>query len=246
MLIGCVNSVNALNIKILSFNVYFDDETGKTRYPKIIEMMKQGDYDVIALQECTSKFTELLFKDETFKHYRRSYGNSQHGYQNLILTPLNVIGAGDIALPSNMGRSAPYLQLADSTLVVSVHLESGLFDTDMRKQQINYILSATRDIPSVVIAGDFNFADGDEEEELLHQFKDLGAKKKQVTYDVKINEIAIKNKHFFETSKRLDRIYVKCLKCKAQSFNVSQTNQSDHWPINADIENNSSKSLILN
>jgi endonuclease/exonuclease/phosphatase family metal-dependent hydrolase len=235
VLIGFVNNVDAQVIRLFSFNVYFNDETGNIRYPKIIELMKENEYNVISLQECTPKFVSMLFKDEKFKHYKRSYGDSSHGYQNLVLTSLKVITTGDIKLPTNMGRSAPYIVLDDSTIVASVHLESGIFDTDIRKQQINHIFSATVDYSTVIIAGDLNFSDGDNEEKLLLKFHDLGAKEKQVTYDVSINKIASKTKHFFETSKRLDRIYVKCPACKIQGFSVIKTNQSDHWPINVDI-----------
>ena len=237
----------AQEIKLLSYNVYFDDETGKTRYPEIMKFIKQGDYNVIALQECTPMFLSLLTRDSTLRYFTRQQGRLRDGYTNIILTSLKAKQTGDLKLPSNMGRSAPFIELADSNMkIVNVHLESGLFDSDIREQQLNTILAAAktksaREQSKLMIVGDMNFSDGDDEEQLLSQFHDLGAKSKQLTYDVELNVLAQQTKFPFEGSKRLDRLFLKCRNCEVEQFNVQQFNDqkvsySDHWPISAVVE----------
>lgn len=232
-------TAQAQEISLLSYNVYFDDETGKSRYPDIIKFIKQGDYNVIALQECTPMFLSLFTRDSTLRYFTRQQGSLRDGYTNIILTSLKTKQTGDIKLPSNMGRSAPFIELADSNMmIVNVHLESGLFDSDSREQQLNTILDATKKQTKLMIVGDMNFADGDDEEQLLNQFHDLGAKSKQLTYDVELNVLAQQTKFPFEGSKRLDRLFLKCKNCEVEQFNVQQFNyrkvkHSDHWPVSA-------------
>lgn len=229
-------TINPTPLKLLSYNVYFDDKSGKKRYPKIIKMLKQGHYDVIALQECTPIFLTLLRKEPKFARYFISQGTNEHGFTNLVLTNQKVSSWGNIKTPSNMGRSAPYIVLKNSnTLITSVHLESGLFDKKMRIEQLKKIIYDTEKFTNVVITGDVNFGDDADEENLLTEFIDLGAKKKQVTYDVENNTLAAHTKYLFEQSRRLDRFFVKCNECKLSSFKVNDFPFSDHWPIESKL-----------
>lgn len=227
----------AEEIKLLSYNVYFDDETGNTRYPEIIKFIKQGGYNLIALQECTPMFLSLLNHDTKLRYFTRTQGSLNDGYTNIILTSLETAHTGNIKLPSNMGRSAPFIQLAESNLiVVNVHLESGLFNSDMRERQLNTIFNATKERTKLMIVGDTNFADGDNEELLLNQYQDLGFKGQQVTYDVELNVFAQQTKYPLEGSSRLDRFFLKCSSCRVKQFNLKQVSHSDHWPISTTVE----------
>jgi len=230
-------AAQAQEIKLLSYNVYFDDETGTSRYPEIIKLIKQGSFNVIALQECTPMFLSLLSRDNKLRYFTRQQGSMRDGYTNIILTSLNTGQTGDIKLASNMGRSAPFIELSSSNMViVNVHLESGLFDSDIREQQLNTILEATKEQKKLMIVGDMNFSDGDDEEGFLTQFRDLGAKNKEFTYDTELNTLAQQTKSPFESSKRLDRIFLKCSSCEIKRFNVQQVKHSDHWPVIGTIE----------
>jgi endonuclease/exonuclease/phosphatase family metal-dependent hydrolase len=227
----------AEEIKLLSYNVYFDDETGNTRYPEIIKFIKQGNYNLIALQECTPKFLSLLNYDAKLRYFTRAQGSLSDGYTNVILTSLKTVHTGNIKLPTNMGRSAPYVKLEKlNMMIVNVHLESGLFNSRMRKQQLNTILDEVNGLTRLMIVGDTNFADGDDEEQLLHQFQDLGFEGQQVTYDVELNTLAQKTKFPLEVSSRLDRLFIKCPSCEIKQFNLQQERYSDHWPISSIVE----------
>jgi endonuclease/exonuclease/phosphatase family metal-dependent hydrolase len=224
------------DLHIVSYNVYFDDQTGINRYPEILKLIKKENYNIIALQECTPGFIELLLKDKHLNKYTMSFGNATHGYQNILLTSLPVSKQGDITLTTQMGRSAPYIILANShTQIINVHLESGLFDDEVRKKQINEILDAGKNNDSLIIAGDFNFGDGADEELLLSQFHDIGEEDKQKTYDTEINLLAQTTKFIFEPSRRLDRIYIKCNTCKSSKLNIIDAEYSDHWAISTKI-----------
>ena len=231
-------NVTADDLNILSYNVYFDDKTGIKRYPQIIDFIKNKNYNIIALQECTSAFINLLLSDSYFNKFTIAFGDAKHGYQNIILTSLATKSQGEIALTTSMGRSAPYITLADSQFqIVNVHLESGLSDVEARKQQLNEIFKANQGSKNTIITGDFNFDDGADEEFLLKSFQDLGKKENKVTYDTQNNVLAQKTKFTFESSRRLDRIFLKCDDCISTKFDVLSVDYSDHWPISAIITN---------
>ena len=234
-LLACL-PVQAEPISIISYNVYFDDISGKERYPKILSLLKQGNYDVIALQECTPDFIRRLKQDPYLSHYTLVRGSPAQGYANVIMTRLEVVSTGDIKIPSKMGRSAPYVKLEKSNAkFISVHLESSSWDTDIRIQQIKTILTASHYSPFTVIAGDFNFGDGEEEEALLTDFNDSGMIDMRVTYDVNQNPLAQKTKFFFEKSRRLDRIIYRCEHCVSEKSNIITEIFSDHWGLSSTI-----------
>lgn len=229
--------LQAQEVNLLSYNVYFDDETGKTRYPKIIKFIKQGNYNVIALQECTPQFLKLISSDLTLRYFTLQQGSLRDGYTNVLLTSLKVIKQGDINLTSNMGRSAPFIQLAQMNMMfVNVHLESGLFDQNIRQTQLNKILDVTKSQLNLMIVGDMNFADDDQEEELLTEFLDIGSSSKKLTYHTDLNLLAQHTMFPLERSKRLDRMFLKCKTCEVNQFDVQQVEYSDHWPISSIID----------
>jgi len=238
-LCNTLTSAHADEINLLSYNVYFDDQSGNHRYPYILELLKKGKYNVIALQECTPRFIKQLLRDKHLNKYTMAYGDSTHGYQNILLTSLPVSTYGDIKLTSKMGRSAPYIILAGSqSQIINVHLESGLFDDDVRKKQINEILLFSQQSNNLIIAGDFNFGDGADEELLLSPFSDIGKKENRITYDTEHNILAQKTKFLFEPSRRLDRIYIKCNACTNSELNIINADYSDHWAISTIITKN--------
>ncbi len=226
------NIVLSPYLRILSYNVYFDDDSGSTRYPHILKAIRKGNYDVIALQECTKAFFLLLNKDPILSKYYIQQGDSKYGYTNLILTKEAVYFSGNLKLDSDMGRSAPFIVLKQSnTFIVSIHLESGIFEKNVRKAQLTSVIKKAASFTNSIIAGDLNFGDDDDEQDLLTHFKDPGARLKQVTYDVDNNPLAKQNKFLFEKSRRLDRFIIHCTNCKADEFNVKRPPYSDHWAI---------------
>ena len=48
------------DLSIVSYNVYFNNNTGKKRYPQIINYLNKKNADIIALQEVTNTFYKLI------------------------------------------------------------------------------------------------------------------------------------------------------------------------------------------
>ncbi len=227
---------NIKPITLISYNVYFDNSSGKERYPKIIDLLSKRKYDLIALQECTSEFIELVAADKILGKFTMISGDSRQGYSNIILTQLPLSNSGNLEIPTRMGRSAPFVVLNSLNLiVVNVHLESGDSEQALRGRQIKEITSVTKEINNSIILGDFNFSQGSEEEKLLSEFIDVGYQANLVTYDVENNPLARHTKGWFEKSGRLDRIMVRCKNCLLGSLTVFKNDFSDHWPVVTNI-----------
>ena len=224
-------------VKLLNYNVYFNDRTGKKRYPEIINYISSGDYNVITLQECTAVFIKMLLEDKRLKNYNLHQGELIHGYTNVILTSLSIAHKDIITFDSKMGRTAPIVYLENENLaIVNVHLESGLSDTLMRKSQIKQIFGTIKNQTNTIITGDFNFGDGEAEDILFKDFIDPGSELKIVTFDIENNPIANHTKYFLEKSRRLDKFFVKCELCNLTQFSVNKLLHSDHWPISVNLK----------
>jgi endonuclease/exonuclease/phosphatase family metal-dependent hydrolase len=223
-------------INILSLYVCFDDKTGIRRYPEIIKYLKEGQFNVIALQECTPAFLKQLLNEKPFDSYTIKKSDSAHGYSNVVLTSLPVSRKGGIPLTSKMGRSAPFLTLTEVNLsVVSVHLESGISYSSSRELQLRSIINSPHLGKNNIVVGDFNFDDNDNEEKLIGNYIDIGRTNKEVTYDIDNNALAKQTKFPFEGSKRLDRILLLCGRCEATQMIVHRHTFSDHWAVSAQI-----------
>lgn len=224
-------------VKLLNYNVYFNDRTGKKRYPEIINYISSGDYNIITLQECTAVFIRMLLEDNKLKNYNLHQGKLVQGYTNVILTSLTITHKDIIAFDGKMGRAAPIVYLENDNLaIVNVHLESGLSDTLIRKTQIAQIFETIKNQKNTIITGDFNFGDGEAEDILFKNFIDPGSELKIVTYDIENNPIANDTKFLFETSRRLDKFFVKCELCNLTQFSVDKLLHSDHWPISVNLK----------
>ena len=83
--------INAKTLKIVSWNVYFDDVSGVKRYPRILTFLSSQKADIICLQEVTRKFYHKLNNDKHFSKYHIVSGDLKNGYTNVIVTKLPVI-----------------------------------------------------------------------------------------------------------------------------------------------------------
>ncbi|OUR95819.1 hypothetical protein A9Q84_15065 [Halobacteriovorax marinus] len=223
----------------MTWNIYFDDESGLKRYPAILETILKKQAAVVCLQEVTDVFIRLLQTSELTSHYTILGIEQTARYKNIILTNLNVEEFGIFQLPSNMSRCAPYLKVRseDRTLtVVNLHLESMLEDTDIRTSQLSSVLDQTRSDMSLILCGDMNFGDDDFESRFVKEyFQDLGAVDARVTYDVENNQIAKATRFPGEGSRRLDRFLIKG-EVEFSNYQLHLEPFSDHFPITVEIK----------
>ncbi|MCK4706236.1 MAG: endonuclease/exonuclease/phosphatase family protein, partial [Gammaproteobacteria bacterium] len=160
------------DLKVMSWNVYFDDSSGEDRYPEIIKTIAKQNPDVVCLQEATDKFIKSLKLSHNFDGYTLTNINGPGSYKNIILTKPKISSNGIIRLPTNMNRYAPYIKTkinGKSTVVVNLHLDSMMEDTDLRIKQLEKVVNSTSASDNVILCGDLNFGDDDKENTFINK-----------------------------------------------------------------------------
>ena len=233
-------SGNALaeGIKLMSWNVYFDDASGQQRYPAIIQTIAEQKPELVCLQEVTHQFIEQLSSSKALTGYTLINSQGPGRYKNLILSKTAIASSGSISLPTNMGRYAPYIRTninGQNSIIVNLHLDSMMDDTQLRLSQLEKVHEFSRKEQTVILCGDLNFGDDDEENDFIQQhFKDVGAGNPKVTYDIENNALASKTRFPFEDSRRLDHILISN-NIKARNYRVLSLPYSDHYPILVEV-----------
>lgn len=223
-------------MKIISWNIYFDDETGTQRYPEILDYLEEQNVDVICLQEVTESFLNFLRIHSLSSEFNIFHEKQEHWYRNIILAKTKVENDGIIDLPTRLGRSAPYI-ISEGVSIFSLHLESMPEDSSYRLEQLKTILSFL-DTGSYILCGDMNFGDQDSEQYFVEDnFNDVGKSSGELTYDINRNKIAARTKFDNERSRRLDRFLVGD-DLKIDSYKMLTSPSSDHYPIYLEFRNN--------
>lgn len=221
-------------MKFLTWNIYFDDETGVTRYPSIIESISKHNAHVVCLQEVTEEFISLLKKSELKESYQFYNLNQKTSYKNILLSKTPVTNSGTFQIPTNLERTAPYIKIKmndKELMVVSVHLDSLLEDTQLRISQLKSVLEQSRGEENLILCGDMNFGDLDRENEYVAEyFKDAACGDLRYTYNVEDNKMASNTKFPEEASRRLDRFFIKG-GLTTSNYQLHIESFSDHYPI---------------
>ena len=235
-------------LRCLTWNVWFDNKTGATRYPLILEQLHQTSADIIFLQEVTPRFLELLQASPLDSQYNISIGDPAQ-YTQVTLSRLPIDETTSLPLPSRYDRTGliTRVSLNGSQLsLVNVHLESGLNDDKERLEQIQQIYTSL-ETEAVIWAGDFNYGnDSDEAQKMSRLFKDAAQTQSQQTafsYNIETNPLANRNKFWFEPSRRLDRIYYLNLpqftlaeyELAIELNTKNDVILSDHFPVKANF-----------
>jgi len=149
-------------IKLLTYNVWFSEEYISERAQGIFRILHESDADIIALQEVTFHFLQLiLMQDWIRKEFFISdiKGDTFSSYGVVLLFRIPAKRLTLYQLPSNMERQ---LLIAEFTIndqpfkVATVHLESMRNSADVRAEQLNSIFPLLSNNNSVLM-GDFNF-----------------------------------------------------------------------------------------
>ena len=216
-------------LKLLTWNVWFKQFHFQERMDHIIEEFKRCDPDVICLQEGT-KYTITHFKGDDFINFKYDMmydPKVESGYGDIILVKKAIkecFMTNEAYPSSNMNRrmTRAYLPYFE-TEVCTTHLESifkhnnaSYLEDNIKHNQFKHLLGelGQSKAKNVIIAGDFNIGDEDEEtiKNLLEAspFKDIFLtlpedRKGNVknTYDSSINKNILGNFH-----SRLDRVFI--------------------------------------
>jgi len=157
-------------IKLVTYNIWFSDEHMSQRAPAIFEILHDSGADVIALQEVTYHFLQLiLMQDWVRKSYYISdfRGDTFSSYGVVLLFRIPAKRLTLHQLPGNMERQllvAEFIINDQALKVATVHLESMKASADVRAEQLNRLFPLLSDANSSVLMGDFNFCSSNEDE----------------------------------------------------------------------------------
>lgn len=217
-------------IKILSYNVWFDDVSGNSyRYAEINRLISDVNPDFVCLQEVTPAYYMKLKKQFSNRYHLYDDNVMSKQYGNVILAKSKARQIQILELDTRMGRKALIVR-TNSLTITNLHLESMLTDTTIRVQQLGQIKKTVSKDERVVICGDFNFGDNERENQTIVEFHDHGKQSPDATYDIGNNRFAKLTKFSNEPSRRLDRIITR-IKNKEFKYEVRKVVFSDHYPV---------------
>jgi len=210
----------ATQLSVITYNIWFDSSTAEERVPKLLDIVAEKNADIIAFQEVEGWFIKALESDGRFDDYHfsveRGWFDSVKGGL-LLLTKAQAIQQQYIDFPSNMNRGA--LSIVNrieraKVCVATVHLESMLDDTQIRIKQLNLITQQTAQCNQSILLGDFNFGDGELENQHIGLgyfdiWKQIRADYAGYTWNTNESFLAKRNSFPSEGSRRLDKIYIK-------------------------------------
>ncbi|AQA03311.1 hypothetical protein BVC93_13795 [Mycobacterium sp. MS1601] len=204
-------------LTVATYNIWFNDLYATQRYRAIATLLADEQPDVMVFQEVTPAALDILLAQPWVREqYRRVaiVGAALGNYGMLVLSRLPVRAATYTRLPTQLARGYLTVGLAVNGViqnVVSVHLESGKRNRELRARQLGCLFRAFRDAGDVIVLGDFNMRD-DENDALDPAFRDvwpgLRPDEPGFTEDTSINHMRydMKDKH---RHVRFDRVLVK-------------------------------------
>lgn len=255
------------SLSVMTWNVWFDRSTGSERYPSILADNDLNSSDVVFLQEVTPQFITIAHKSlKASELYFRPSSDARRSYGQAFLTNKPLLMTEEYSLDSQYGRDALFgayhINHEHALILINVHLESGLFESNMREHQVEQI---TKDFEpkfrerletlhpeikqiSVIWAGDFNmgykeFPNG------ISGFKDSAKvfSDNTPTYHLDNNRLANYTAGWFEDSARLDRILIQSKTLTPKKYQVKNNKEyaeySDHYPVIVELTTEKTRSL---
>lgn len=240
----------AASLTLLTWNVWFGKHRFHQRTAALLDEIQWRAPDVIALQEVTEGLVDVLTENPQIRagyHLTEVSSRTFERYGVMLLSKIPFLGAGMVALPSQMGRRLLVGQLANGLGVATVHLESTASCVAERVQQLQIIqpllAEATED---VVLMGDMNFAPEAEAESaaLDPSFVDAWSKnlfaEPGYSVDCARNDLRRRNDDQ-HTQKRIDRVFVRSASWQVQGISLTGTSPidgegtfiSDHFGLEA-------------
>ncbi|MFH2010865.1 MAG: endonuclease/exonuclease/phosphatase family protein [bacterium] len=205
-------------LTLLTYNVLSDPRRAAERAPALLQILREVDADIVALQEAAPWFVKLL-RDQPW--FRSRYRTTSIGAANvapgglLILSRFPITRSLVARLPGRQGRVVLMADLRiDGTTVAvgTVHLESFLQDGARRAEQLKLVFPLLQHGADAILMGDFNFEEGavPETAHLDKAYKDLWTALRRnapgYTWDNERSPMAKRNAFPGEPSRRLDRI----------------------------------------
>lgn len=204
-------------LRFVTYNVLADEDPSGQRIPKLLEILRHTEADIIVLQEVAPWFATILLKEpwlQTYHHPLKD-GKAYIAHEFLVLSRFPIIDTDVAPLPGNQHRAyfAVTIQLPTGPAkVATCHLESLLEDGPMRAQQLDIYFQRLAETGDVFFAGDFNFGDGEQPDttHIASTFRDawreVYPKHPGFTWDIEKSRMARAESFPGEPSRRLDRV----------------------------------------
>lgn len=211
---------NEITAKLLTYNVLADQDHLETRLPVLFDIIGKSDADIIALQEVAPWFLIELEKQEWLKNYHGLMADGKmvapRGLLILSKSPIGKVTAEYLTTRQNRALLIVETEIKGIKVAVATcHLESPLEASRTRAIQIDEFFNILDKADHSIFLGDFNFGDGEEPETsmLIPKYVDcwMHTNPKDVgyTWNIEKSEMAKLGSFPNETSRRLDRIFIK-------------------------------------
>lgn len=239
-------------LRVATYNVWFDPFESKRRCEAVLSILASENADVIALEEVTQPFLEVVLKTPWVRE--QFWVSCDHvdptlRYDVMMLTrlPARFLAHN---LTSIMGRRMHTLELETTEgllAIAGVHLESMRDMTPTRLTQIDECLPLLAKAQSAIWLGDFNAAPETEEDARIRaHFADSWADLESApgyTRDTTRNTMLARIKN--DRHQRIDRVFVKSdclvpeqiklLGTKPLDGDAGEVFPSDHFGLVADL-----------
>lgn len=157
-------------LSLLTLNVWFGAHEQLRRAHATVQLIEQLAPTVVALQEVTGPFLDVLAASPLAAQYHASdlEGSTFDDYGIVLLSraPFEDLFLAEIG--GSMGRTMPWGVIAhggERVAVGAVHLESGRHNAPTRAEQLVECFARLSPFDHAVLLGDTNFGDGDPHEE---------------------------------------------------------------------------------
>lgn len=250
----------------MTYNISIRDFMREERSRAVINEVLRHSPHVVAFQEMTPEYYDLLKKDKAFSLQYRLVPETEKAVRGKLVIALSseIRDYADqhVKLPGRMGRYAQIMrfrfiprEMAEGHLIqiVNLHLESYLEDGPIRVKQLKAIRPYLKK-PSIIL-GDFNFGDGPEakpeKEALPDGYQDswqlIYGSKPGYTWNQEENPLSDLFKFDGEKSRRIDFILFNADEWLVEHVQLAGTKKvlkykdepippSDHYAVVADFQ----------
>lgn len=219
---GPAKSSAPKQLVFMTYNVLAEKVAVSQRLEALFGIMNENQPDVIALQEVTPWFfKELLDQPWVEKQYHGPsflHAGSSYAPRGIyILSKYPIQKAEWTFLSGKSGRAAMVVQFEISgrtMMVATMHMQSHPEDGPIRAKQLDEIFALVATADDAVVLGDFNFGDGEAEEnripsEYVDVWSTLHPNDLGYTWNIEKSEMAKKGSFPGESSRRIDRILLR-------------------------------------
>lgn len=237
------------HLTVTTFNIWFDAYFAEERFQAIADLLSRNKPDIMVFQEVTPAALGVFLGQSWIRADYLSAAIVGHGVGNygmLMLSRIPINRVSYVRLPTRMKRgylTAEFTINGRSQTIVSAHLDSGNAAARRRARQLRRIFRAMRTTDNVIVLGDFNMRDN-ENDRIDKSYCDIWPALRPhddgFTEDTSINLMRLdsKNKH---RQVRFDRAllkgagwrprHIELLGCEPISSSLPRVFPSDHFGV---------------